>query len=250
MAAVTARRMITRVLRGINYIARNSTPSPDDSNDALDTLNDMMAGWNLEPMMHGYTFILGAILASSSNGVYTVGPGGDIVTTARPDRIQRISRLTGATVNDLEIPLNPIETDREWQELATKLNPGTQVSAFWYNPTNTLGQLHVYPVPSASGQSILLYLQSRFSFIPTLDTPIDLPDGVNRAIRYNLGLELASEFGKELPALWVQMANDSKAKIKTINIKPGKLELNDVMGVGNSGSGSGYNIFSDSSVVR
>jgi hypothetical protein len=214
--------------------------------DALDSLNDLLAAWNLEPLLLPTTRISGIVLPFSSNGNFSVVVGGDI-NIPTPERIDQASRLTGLTTNDLEIPLRVVRTVREWQTLTNKLSQSTQMSAVWYDPpgplTNT-GTLHVYPVPTVAGQILVLYTQSRFAPVPALNTTIDLPDGHNRAIRYNLGVEIAPEFGKELPTGWEKLAVDSKAKLKSIHIQDGKLDLSGVMGSTNS-RGGGYNILSD-----
>lgn len=237
----TARRLITRVLRGINYIPRNGDPNGPDSQDAFDTLVEMMASWNLEPMLPGY--IVGQPLTLIANQqTYVVGPSGAI-NQGRPEKIEQASFVTSTAPNYIEKPLRVIRTIREWQLVPDKFSTATEPSAVYLDPrftTATTALLYVYRVPSTGG-TMIVYLQGRYIALDDLDTEIILPDGVARALRYNLGVELAPEFGKELPLMWEQRAIESKAKLKSIRIQPGLLELDGVMGVG---QGS-YNVNSD-----
>jgi hypothetical protein len=65
-------------------------------------------------------------------------------------------------------------------------------------------KLHLNPVPSAADTLVLYTWQQLSRFAATSDT-FDLPPGYARAIRYNLALELAPEYGfrfQPRPATW------------------------------------------------
>lgn len=48
----TARQVITRALRRLTVIAAGDTPDAEMANDALEVMNDMMAGWNAEGILY------------------------------------------------------------------------------------------------------------------------------------------------------------------------------------------------------
>lgn len=239
MAVQTARRIITRVMRGLGYIGRTADPTANDAADALDTFNDMFSGWNREPLMTRFTVIMPVPLVPSQY-IYTIGPSGDINITL-PEKLERASLLIGSGSTVQEQPIRCIQTVREWQQIVDKGATSDQVLELWLDVKAPLGDLYVHPI-SNTVATMLLYLQGKFDAIPTLDTQIIVPDGLYRAIRYNLGVELAPELQKELPPLWLSNAVQSKAVIKSSNIIPGKLQLNETMGTDSGGS---YNVFTD-----
>lgn len=50
----TARQIITRALRRIRVIAAGETPEADMATDALEVMNDMMAGWNADAILYAH----------------------------------------------------------------------------------------------------------------------------------------------------------------------------------------------------
>ena len=76
--------------------------------------------------------------------------------------------------------------------------------------------IYVYPVPAVAS-SIMLTFKRHFSDINNVSDQIDLPAGYARAIRKNLAIELASEFGKIPDDTVVVAARESIAWIKRSN---------------------------------
>lgn len=69
----------------------------------------------------------------------------------------------------------------------------------------------------------MLYSWKPFSSFASVNDEIELPPGYERALRYNLAVELYPEYGKEPPASIYSAAQESKAAIKRMNIKPSYL---------------------------
>jgi hypothetical protein len=241
MAATTVRRLITRTMRGIGFLGRTTDPKANESTDAFDSLNDMIASWNRENLLLPYTLIQTLSLVINQS-LYTIGVGGD-VNIARPDKIERASFRLGTSPNYIEIPCRVAQNEKDWQLIRAKAVSTSLVTTVWYNPKyasgTAQGELNTWPVPAATG-TLLLYIRDRLTQFATLDTTIDMPDGFLRALRYNLGVDIAAEFGVKLPDNWEKLAIASKAAIKSSNIKHGTLEL-EVPGI----SGK-YSILSDS----
>jgi hypothetical protein len=85
----------------------------------------------------------------------------------------------------------------------------------------------LWPKPSAANK-VVLYSMKALTAFATADTAVSLPNGYLRALRYNLAIEMAPEFGREPSALVVTAAQESKEVIKRMNIKPGLLAANDL----------------------
>lgn len=227
MSVQTGLKIITRTMRGLGYLNRNTDPQPNEAEDALDTLNEMLAGWNREKMLLPYVLIQSIALVANQS-LYTVGAGGDVNIT-RPDKINYVSVRLGSTVATyVEIPVRVLNNEREFQLIRAKGIATTLVSHAWYNPKFPLGELNCYPVPSATG-TLLIYVQDRLTAM-TLNGTVSLPDGLLQAIRFNLGVRLQPELQVELPKGWLEQAKETKGAIKSSNIKHGLLEL-DVPGI-------------------
>ena len=80
-------------MRGLGYLNRNTDPSGNEAEDALDTLNEMLAGWDREHMMLPYVLIQPVTLVANQS-LYTVGVGGDINITADTILLRLSRRIT------------------------------------------------------------------------------------------------------------------------------------------------------------
>jgi len=69
--------IISRAMKDIGALASGETPTPEESQDAFDMLNDMLDQWSNEDMMTYYkTEIVFPITPGQTQ--YTIGPGGQI----------------------------------------------------------------------------------------------------------------------------------------------------------------------------
>ena len=76
--------------------------------------------------------------------------------------------------------------------------------------------LNFWPVPSVAG-NVIVWSWKPLSSIATLTTALSVPPGYLRALRYNLGVELAPEYGRQLDPVVIENAVESKASIKRMN---------------------------------
>jgi hypothetical protein len=80
----------------------------------------------------------------------------------------------------------------------------------------TLG-VNLYPVPTAA-HSLVAYSLKPLTALAAADT-LSLPPGYTRAIRYNLAMELAPEYGKQVDQILMGIASEAKADLKRSNIE-------------------------------
>jgi hypothetical protein len=77
-------------------------------------------------------------------------------------------------------------------------------------------RLYIYPVP-AFQRAVELWLWEPLFSTYDLDTELSLPPGYEKALTYNLTLELAPEYGKSLDEALVSQAVESYAAIRRLN---------------------------------
>lgn len=210
----TARDLITRALRLINVLARREVPAPSEAEDGLVILNDMLDSWSLER---------GLILqdrAQTFNLVpgqqdYTFGLTGNF-NSARPTKIERATFRDGTPPNDTPIEL--YDTD-QWSNIQVKSQTGRPIYLYANQNQNAdFLTVSIWPVPDAA-YPLTLYTWEAVSLIESLDATLAVPAGFRRAMRYNLALELAPEYGKEVDGVVVEIASSSRALIKSANLR-------------------------------
>lgn len=212
---MTVRDMITSSLRLIGAIAGNETPTANEASSALQSLNDMLDLWSTQKLLINASIQENFSFVGSQQN-YTMGVGGNF-NTARPQRIENAiyQQTTGATL--LNLPIQLINQD-QFAALPVPNVQSTIPTKLFVNYTNPLATLYFWPVPSTAGTLVLWSWKTLTSFA-TLDTVVILPPGYNKALKYNLGVELAPEYGKQVDELIIAQAVDSKADIKRMNSK-------------------------------
>jgi hypothetical protein len=109
-----------------------------------------------------------------------------------------------------------IITNAQYQEIAQKDASASIPTHLMYNPEYPKGKIHLYPIPDTAYQ-LGITQKLPLSQVSALTTEIDLPEGYEIAIVYNLAILLASEYGKSIPPEVYKIAVDSKATLKRIN---------------------------------
>ena len=206
----TVREEIDGALRLIGQLAQGETPSDDDYSEALEAFNDMLDSWSTE-RLSVYATEDQSFSWTANTTSRTLGPSGDF-TGNRP---VKVDESTYFVVNNLSYPLELINED-QYNAIAQKSNTSTYPSVMWVNYTMPNITMKVYPVPT---ETLTMHIISVDVLTETddLDDEMIVPPGYRRAFRYNLGVELASEFGIDAPPRVINIANTSKKNLKRIN---------------------------------
>lgn len=201
----TPRTIIKRALQKIGAIVKNEEPSADEANDALDSLNMLISSWNNDSL-NTYARTLESFPLTSAAS-FTIGSGGDFNTTRPLDIDTAYVRL-----GSIDYQLAIID-DETFNSITYKNLTGIPQ---FINYTNSypLGVLKIYPLGS-SAYTLYLSSEKPVTGTLTLDTTLSLPGGWERALVYNLALELAPEYNQKPDAYIVKIAGDSLGAIKT-----------------------------------
>lgn len=112
--------IISRALKDIGALASGETPTPEEAQDALDMMNDMLDQWSNEDMMvYNTTEIIFPVVSGQTQ--YTIGPSGDIGSNFTGSISGDI--LTITAVNSGAVTLNQIIT-------GTGISSNTQIISF------------------------------------------------------------------------------------------------------------------------
>lgn len=208
----TVQTMIDRSLRLIGVIASGDSPTSDETADTLIALNGMLESWRNDRLIV-YSFTESTLTMSIGDASYTIGPSGDLDTT-RPVKIEN----TFMRIGDTDYPVKLVDKKR-FDAIQDKTVTSDLVEMAYYNPTMTTGTLSVWPVPSVANALHLTLWTPVASFSAASDT-VSLPPGYERALTYNLAIEVAPEFGREPSNTVQRIAMESLGNIKRINSRP------------------------------
>ena len=234
----TVLEMITGAMRLINVVATGEFPSSDESNDALAAFQQMVDSWNADSLS---IYTTGASDYSLTLGkqAYTLGPGGDFDTSRPPKIIGMSAILLTNPANPVEVPID-LYTIAEWQtKIPVKNVPGSFPQVCYDDGNMPLRTLSFWPIPAFQPSNVRIYSWQALVWPATLQTILNFPPGYARAFRYNLAVELAPEFGAQVPPAVAKVATESLAMIKTMNA-PEQLLVSDLQP-----SPGGYNYKAD-----
>lgn len=222
---MTGLDLISSSLRLLGVLASGETPSANESNDALAVLNDMIDSWSTERLLI-YTTTREVFPLVQGQQTYTIGPTGNF-NTSRPQRVETALLQLNSNSPVLELPMK-ILNQAQYAAILLKTNTSTYPLYLYVDGAFPLNNISVYPVPTAAN-NIVLYSWKPLSEIASLTTVITLPPGYSRAMRYNLAIDLAPEFGKQLQPEMIEIAAQAKSGIKRMNSGPHYLQVDNAL---------------------
>lgn len=231
---MTALDLICASLRSIGVLASGEAPSASEATDGLTALNNLIDSWSTQSMLIpnqiAETFPLVA-----SQQTYTMGVGGNF-NTSRPMSIIRANIQLTNESPVVELPMD-ILTMEQYAGIILKGTTSTFPLYLYNDNANPLANLSVWPVPTCSTNNLVLYSWKPLAELAALTTSIILPPGYMRALRYNLAIDLAPEYGRQVPEEVAAVAVQSLADIKRMNSRPRFLQVDDAV----RASGGTYN---------
>jgi hypothetical protein len=169
----------------------------------------------------------------NEGGTYTVSPSQTTASTTitayyeRPLTIEsgfvRVATMQGGSNiagGYLDYPLTVFSLE-EYESIGIKQLNGPWAKGIYYQPSELLGTIYVYPNPSQG--ELHLFTQTIFREFQSLNDTIQLPQGYNMALRWCLAERLLPMFGK-VNQIQIGMINayaaQGKATIKRTNMRP------------------------------
>lgn len=207
--------IVTPALQHLEQVPSGGTPSTEEQADALIYLNQLLDSWRNERLMC-YAIQDQSISLTTGQTTRTMGPTGNLVTT-RPVEIQAAYVVVSNQSYDVAI-LN----ENEYAAIPDKTATAPWPSKIYYQPSMPDGTVYMHPVTSGSSTLHVLTRTPVLAFAAIGDT-VTLPPGWERALAFNLALEMAGSFGKQPSDFVVAAARQSKMMIKRANTRPLKL---------------------------
>ncbi len=177
------------------------------------------------------TISANALFAVSAPEVFTFTVPGDIAydssTGAPIDLPVRITNcFTRITVGNGDPAIEGLDyqvriiTRDKYAALGLKGIAGPWPTDLYYDRTFPLGNLYFYPNPSMGGECHL-WTDTVLGNLTSPTQAFNLPQGYARALKTNLAIELAAEYGKAVAPTLVVRAKEAKNLVRSLNAVPG-----------------------------
>lgn len=214
----TAGEQIEAALRLIGFLGEGETPSGTIAATCLDTLNQMLEAWSVSRLLV-YSTQEQVLTWTSGNATRTLGPSGQLVGL----RPVQLLPDTYYKVGSQSYPIRIISRE-EYNAIPDKAASSALPEFLVIDYDTPNATLTLYPVPS---QNLSFHFISVTEFTqPALySTELVLPPGYLRAVKYNLAVELAPEFGTEAKRSVQRIASTSLKALKRANVRPEDMVL-------------------------
>lgn len=221
--SVQATTLIDTALKKIGVYQSGETPSAADKADAFAALNSFMDELSTQRLtMNGIQLFSLAVV--SGHSPYTIGIGGDF-NQVRPLVIDDVT-LTLAGSTPTTIPLTPMTQD-EYANLAAKTVQAQIATSWYYNETyviaTPLGGLFFWPILNDATVTINIWVPVAITAFATPTTTYTILPGWQAMLENNLAVALADLFGVDCPARVAAAANRTMLYVKSINVEPSKM---------------------------
>ena len=206
----TARDIVRKSLQKIGVLIKSEQPSADEASDGLSSLNSLVESWSndstciISRAWETFTLV-------SGQGTYTMAIGQNFNTTRPTNIIQAYVRIGGVDTY--------VDVINDTTYNAIEFKALTGVPQFLnYDNSFPTDNIRLYPVP-ASGYQLFILSEKPLTSFATLDATVSMPVGWERALIYNLAVELAPEYGQQPDASIVQIAAKSLGLVRTATIR-------------------------------
>lgn len=209
---MTARELINSSLRLLGVTASGENTDAAEAKDTLEALNMMLASASANKLLIPYMKTQTVILS-----------GERTLLAERPLRLEQMTINAGG----VDFPVSQVSME-EYQDIAVKSTAG-RPAYFALDKVFPTSSIFVYPTPDIEYTATIRRWDALTS-VSDLDDEIDLPGEYLRALKYNLAIEVAPEFGRKVSDVIAARASESLSLISTLNAPPLPAMVTDIPG--------------------
>lgn len=240
----TASDLITRAMKALQSLGATEVPTAAEMNDGLTALNALLDSWSNDSL-NAYEIREDSFTLTIGTSAYTIGSGGTINVT-RPLSIRQ-AYIQDATKNNYTMR---IVQRNEWNLIGNRGSTITSQipSTLFYDPQYPLGIINVFPTPLSAYTCFIDSLRQQTT-LASVSTSVSMPVGYERAMVFNLAVEISSQFGIPIPPVGpgqknvTEIAAEALAAVKRTNAPEIIARMDDAIV---SRSYATYNIYRDS----
>ena len=223
---LTASDIIKSAFRIIGVLAKGETPTADEMNDGLQTLNMMIGKWGARGLMC-LVDVSDTLNLTANKISYQIG----LSCTAPDFQTLKPNKINFAVIRDgfnYDQPCG-IMTTEQYGALDDKLVSRARPTDLYYDPgstqqANQKGTIYLYPGPdSSTTYQLLLSSQKTLTEFSNLTDAFTFLPAYYEAFKYNLAERFYREYhehNKPIPQDIIDGAMDSMRVVETMNAKP------------------------------
>lgn len=204
--------LVNSALRLLGVIASGETPNTDEAADGFTALQQLLANWSANELT---LFGTQTITIPTSNGVASYTPG------TRPVKVLNADVLTGG----MTFPVAVVGPDA-WATTPDKQDTSPRPRFLYCDYAYPTAAVQLAPIPNGVF-SVRMYCTADLATLASQGTTFDMPEGYAKAIRFNLAVDLAPEYGRPVTPELQANAAATKAMLIELNAsnRAGKSEL-------------------------
>ena len=215
--------LIKLAMKNAGVLGVGQSPLAEDTNDAFNTLNFMLAQWQRKRWLVWHEVDVAKVSTGAQS--YTVGSGGDF-NVPRPDRLEAafFRQVVPSQPNVIDYPLELIEARETYNDIALKGLISFPSYAF-YDAAFPVGVLYPWPVPQANIYEIHISLKEQLGAFTSLVQNVNLPPEYYAAILYNLTIRLSIAYQLPIDPGAASLAKEALEVIRGANAQVPRLRL-------------------------
>ena len=206
--------IITEAFVDLAVIQPGETISSDMQANAFLVLKQMLSNWSVDQAL-AYLNVHGDFNLVAGTAAYTVGTTGSLATAARPVRIVSWQSRSGNFSNGGAC-ISFDEFRAKQQNLTAKRSVlAEMVAADTGYPTIAI---EVFPVPDTSPGTLRLDYWTPVVEFASVGTTVNLPDGWEAAVHFNLAVQLAPQYARQT-GITPELAANAKNTLAELKAK-------------------------------
>lgn len=229
VVGMTVRQAATLALKLLSVVSEGNPPTDEQLNDAVNVINWNIDAWNADGSI---VFALKQNITqlTTLKQIYQIGPVSPINAYTTPDIIVPLRPLKLYSANftylsqpQLELPMYILSAE-EWADIRVKQIYTTISNKVYLDEQYPVGNIYMWPIPTNTFTLVLWYWDGLNSNC-TLDTVLQYPPGYEKAIIYDMAINLAPMFNREdkIPVLSA-IYEGVKTKIAENNLRSRQLQ--------------------------
>ena len=213
---MTVRDLCLAALQRIATVGAGELPPQHDLDLALARLNALVPSWRTRPLLD-YASVRTVHALTATDGVYTLGPGGDI-SLPRPAFPPRLRLVDTSTTPATEFPIAVLTTERAYADLPQKALTSAWPTQVYYNATAPLATLTFYPVLTSTTLAVAVYTPVAGATLALTDV-LELPPGYALFYQEALAVHLCPDFERQPSPVLVESAREARQTLAAPNVR-------------------------------
>ena len=221
----TPRDLIMLSLQDVGAVGQGETPAAAETNDAFTRLNFMLAQWQRKRWLIWHLIDYNTGISTGAQS-YTIGPGGNISSPVRPDKIESafVRQVVPSQPNQIDYPLEILQSREDYSRIALK-SLVSFPSYLFYDSAYPLGILYPWPVPQANLYTLFIQVKEILAQFTSLDQTLNIPNEYFAAIEYNLAMRLYPKYGFDVDPNIKALAKDALNVLRVENTQVARMQM-------------------------